>query len=264
MRMPSITFFSSPRRAFSLIELLVALAIITILASVSFVNYSKARQASRDTLRKDGAHTYLAAFANYGLANGTFFVTDTNDSPAKCTAFTNANKTALAPSTLDAGCPGANGRSYGDINLKGLTGDVIVNPDEASYQRRYKQGKSIADILVARGYLAKPILDPHRTGAMDNPTQPDFVIVRCCNNGQQNVDKGSLVAVVTQLENASTQQESGNSDHYCGGQLALGPRGPFDFGIQGGIDYTHYFSIGNSTADVSLTTCDNDSVAYNQ
>ena len=188
-------------RAFSLVELIVATAIVGILATLVTVSYSEYTVRSRDSRRKEDVHTLLAAVVQYGNVRGTTLMA--NSATVACTIPTGAQSLPSTPAT-GASCVGASGRSFGKMNL--INNAVTPNPDGPSAQGSTKytyKSSSIVDALVTAGFLGGPVLEPSRQtkGKSNNISEADYVLIRACPSGQQHVgSRGSVVAVWALLQ----------------------------------------------------------------
>ena len=115
-------------RAFTLVELLVVVAIIGILATVVVISYSGAQKKARDARRKSDVNTISQAAQLFFTDNGTY----------KISMKTVVNGTTGA---------GYNGTSQGWFNEGDGTGTTYPN--------------SIANGLVSWGYLSTAPSDPN-------------------------------------------------------------------------------------------------------
>ena len=180
------------RTAFTIIELLVAIAIIGILAVLVTVNLTNSRRAARDSRRKTDVTAYSQAFQQFYSVKGSLFV----ELNPGCTA------------SLQANCSGAAGESYGRMNFTSVQ-------DSLAYST-----KSISQDLQLLGYLANVAYDPSAANNTTTVDDPDYVFVRCLpKSSLQSTDRtGTFGAVWTQLESPSnlTDANLSNTEASCG------------------------------------------------
>lgn len=173
------------KSAFTLIELLLAITVITVMSSFAIVQYSTARRSARDAHRKEDVRGYVSAIQKYKVAKGSAFITVPGSS---------------------AGL-GADSQSYGRLNLKG----------ETDGGARYTGGVTLAEELKNDGFINSISTDP--LARNDNtPKDRDYVLTRCLANG--NPAGGApenFFAVWTKLEGGASQVETSNTVKFCGG-----------------------------------------------
>lgn len=246
------------KRAFSLVELLVAVTILAILTSLVVINISNVRRSSRDSRRKSDVQTVTTAINQYVLANGTSFIRYNRQGCTIPTVQTGEVRTL--PTATGDGCVGANGLSFGKMNL--------INDDSGGYgpyTARQYQPHSIMESLKLSGVLANGAQDPQ---AGQNPitsaSARDYVLIRACSTGWQNVGaRGVLFAVWTSLESQATDIESANQKTFPGGTEA-GPTGQtnpyvYDFGAPNS-EYdseaytTHGYAAGSGLTKTSFNS----------
>jgi prepilin-type N-terminal cleavage/methylation domain-containing protein len=245
----------TPKRGFTIIELMVATAILVILASVTILFLGTTRRNSRDARRKADVQTISSGISQYTVIAGTTFIKVAGQ---QCNLPDEINPATVG---TGAGCVGASGRSYGKMNLKG-DGVNVTSSGYATNPGRVYMTISIGKALLDAGYLTSMPQDPlAKVSDTTNPNAPDYVLIRACAvTGEQQVGtRGTVFAVWTSLENGPTDQEKANSDHYPGGRLA-GPTGAgtyvYDFAAQqsewlSGAYYVNGFGVGNGITKVA-------------
>jgi prepilin-type N-terminal cleavage/methylation domain-containing protein len=227
--MPTHSIFPNRSRpkAFTALELIIGISVLSILTAIVTVNYTAARRTSRDGVRRSDGHTLLAAVTSYQLSYGSAFIHLTDLSlPCVIPAQFPLDPTQPA---IGTGCVGANGRGYGKVNFKG--GLIPVNVA----QTRLYPSTSITDALTSAGFLASVPKDP-QSGSVTDPNQPDYSLIRCSKDGVQNISRGGTrFAIWISLENPPSSQDDVNTTSYCGGRNpkpSLYPKGyAYDFGV---------------------------------
>lgn len=205
------------RKAFSLVELLVATSIITLVAVSATVNLTRVRQNSRDGRRKSDIQVYNQAIASYQLAKGTSFIQITGQGCDPTPADAPNNPAS------GAGCVGANGRSYGLLNLaSGTTADTVYNVTPAlTDQGRTYRSQSMAEALQSAGYLREIATDPLTKlsgGHTTDATARDYIVIRCCKDGRQSIStSGGAYSVWATLESSVSDTDRSNAAALCGG-----------------------------------------------
>jgi len=212
--------FTMRYRAFTMIELMVAIAILGILSSLVIVNISIGKRKSRDTERMADASELLTSVNQYVQANGTSFITypDASGKPGSCTVASTTDPSQAATSATGS-CVGASGRAYGLVNATSMTVAGVGTPTT----NRVYPAHSIVQALVTGGYLSGALKDPSNgvgtlTGSNDaNNTIPDYALIRACPNGRQHVaTRGQLFAVWVMLENKPSTTDVANLSHVVG------------------------------------------------
>lgn len=226
------------RRAFTIIELMVATAIIAILASMTVLNLEQTRRNSRDARRRSDVQTIAAGVSQYTVAKGTTFVRYNN---LDCTLASEVNPSVQG---IGDGCVGASGRSFGKMNLRSAT--TTGYPNAQQNAGRVYAAHSIGDALLLEGYLTYMPQDPlsQKSTAYTDPNARDYVLIRACIvTGEQQVgSKGTVFGIWSSLEGGPTAQEQSNNDRYPGGRNA----GP---GQQGGNAYVYDFAAQQAEWD---------------
>jgi len=227
---------------FTLVEVLIAIAVIGLLAASGTVSYQRSQQASRDSRRKQDVTTYSQAVAAYLAAHGNAAIQD-----SKAGACNLADTTAVDPedpskAASGSGCAGASGRGYGLVNAATGTATGITGSGISSANRSYAS-VSISAALHDLGYLATPATDPRTKDASDaSGGNADYILLRCCNDGRQNVSDGGIAyAVWTHLEGAINSNDTSNTANACGGSSAAGKAAAAS-GISG---YAYDFASGS-------------------
>lgn len=242
--------------AFTMIEVIVAVAVVSILATMTVVNLSISRRTARDGTRKADASSVLAAVNQYVSANGTSLIAYPaagGTSPGTCTITDPTNPDQPA---VGASCVGASGRAYGKINLKSATTTGVVGSVTGS---RVYPDHSIAEALRAGGYFNVQPADPYNKssdGSITDPTVRDYVLIRACPNGRQHIGKhGNLYAVWVALEGSVNTTDAENTSHLPGASTAA-PDANYVYDFAAGPDQSLYqtngFAVGNGAATKSV------------
>lgn len=209
-------------RAFTLVELMIAVLLIAILASVVVLNLGETRKKARDGQRRADAKTLVGAVVAHRQLKGTTFVTVPNQS---CVVSSGSGL------LTGAGCVGANGRSFGKVNVVTAT---------ASSGERYA-GTSIISALRSAGVLGTDLRDPLARGTSNTDMQlPDYVLIRA-NQGvgdQSFGTSGEVVAVWTVLETAPAQTERDTIVKYAGGTGVSGVT--YSFAVASSAEQSRY------------------------
>jgi prepilin-type N-terminal cleavage/methylation domain-containing protein len=225
------------RKAFTVVELIIAIAVLAIISTLLVINFTQSRQTARDGSRRSDSATLLSAVQQYATAQGTSFITMPG---ATCTE---ATATDPGVAFTGAGCTGANGRSYGLMNVAGQT----KQGEGASGQSTARQyaGSSIVEALNARGYLNAIPRDPLAGAQTTNPAR-DYVLIRACPNGSQYVggSGGQLFAVWARLEGSTSASDFRSFEKLPGSPYILNPSNPGE-----GILYD--FAAGTSSSDAT-------------
>lgn len=249
-------FLPSNQRAFTLIELVVVVAIIGMLAGMALVNYFGFQSKSRDTRRKADAQTYFDAIQSYRVTHASYFIYYPGE---VCSSWNNQGTGAVGVSTAawlmrgqnsnsktwtDPGntCVGIRGLSHGAVNIKNRQpnttnadyqppvtdvapyydkssdyGDILgTGPD---WHHQYAKSYSIAEALKAGGYISSIATDPFY-GDRQGPAQyQDYYLIRCSANNDTPYDYGTVdvsFSVWAKLENSLTPEEEYQSSAACG------------------------------------------------
>ena len=212
------------KSAFTIIELLITVGILTILTTIAVVNLSNTRRNSRDAARRGAVQDYSAAMNLYKATNGNYFVTDTTTgSCAVTTASVQVAGANNAPITFDmtgtgAGCVGYNGSSEGYMTR------VVNGSSNAKYT-----STSIAQALTDDGFLSSvqsdPLIHDYTTDTVN--TYQDYLLTLCqistssSTNSYQATSNtnAQAFAVYAFLENYSllSAADQETPKHLCGG-----------------------------------------------
>lgn len=247
-------FFRSQFRGFTLPELLVAIAIMAILATLAVYDFSHTQRNARDGRRKGDVSAIAASLTQYTSVTGSSFIRYNKQT---CNVPPIADPESFSadvqPATGD-GCTGASGRSFGKMNLISADTDGY-----GPYTKRTYPSRSMMEALNKGGFLATASVDPSTpNGFHTDPTMRDYVLVRACSSGWENVGVGgSIFAVWTSLENVPSDQDIANAAVLAGGSKAgpvsQGSSYVFDFGSEQS-EYTAGFFTAQGYAYGSATT----------
>lgn len=243
------------RRAFTLVEVTIAVVVISIMASLVVINLSQSRRTARDGIRKADVAAVLQAVTNYSLANASSFIRyPLNGKPDVC-SITTVNGSGSVTDGTGAGCVGAAGRAYGKINLKSAqtTGYISGSPVTRNYP-----SKSIVDALKDGGYIESIPRDPlSKNASATDASAVDYALIRACPTGQQHVNtRGQLFAVWTILENQRSDLDIENVRLLPGSPTAFvdpgNPTALYQYDFAAASDQTRYetngFAVGNAPA----------------
>lgn len=202
------------RLGFTLIELIVAAAIMGILVALIVVNISNAQRTARDGRRKSDVNMYVSALGSYKLVHQSYFVRAGDQS---CSPTNNSTDNIVGP-----GCVGANGHSFGKMSLQASQ----RYSDEFPGNLYTYSPISIAQALKNGGFLGTIATDPlGKTVPTIDASQPDYILMRCVPGGYQSFNSNDVNAAVwTLLENKPSLVETENTIRYCGGSKAI-PQG---------------------------------------
>jgi len=148
------------RRAFTIIELIIAISIIAILVAAAAVNYGQTRTKARDANIRSSLSEYQTAIEQYHLAKGTYLI-----------------------STANGVGVGFNNEGWGRVTARqdGVGGAVT------GYGTT-----SIADALQQQGFVSEVHYVPGKQNASDSFFQPadatnfkDFLLAVCDRTGAQ-------------------------------------------------------------------------------
>ena len=229
------------KTAFSLIELLVVVAVIGILSSVSIVALGQLSSRSRDSSRKESLAAYATSLEQYKTSNGHYIV----------------------DATLSSITSGYRNEGWGRLTRKLFGSGNNNHPDY------YTSNSSIADILQQKGYLTAIQTDPLLRGLASNadvdgtssdqiaPTRTgmfthDFFLLVCgYDKGQvmgpvspSNSALGKEFALYANLENLPPNGRNSPGTGQCGSNF-LSAYG--DGGILGSVIQQEFnYVVGSS------------------
>lgn len=244
------------KRAFSIVEVVVAVAIVSILATLVTINLTESKRTARDGNRKTDISTILGAVSQYATTNGSSLITYPDTTKTCSTA--GKSGTNATQSYSGDGCVGASGRAYGKVNLYRATTAQDMPGGNAG--RSYGASYSIIDALKQGGYFSADPKDPfNKDGRTTDPTTKDYVLIRACPNGQQHVGTGGqLYAVWTYLERGLTKTEDETRKLIPGDLSAI--KDPASWGnhydFAAGTEYSSYkdrgYAISNGVSNWNL------------
>ncbi len=215
-------------RGFTLLELIIAVAIIGILATVTVVNMRESRARARDANRRTSVEAYSTSMEQWKAISKdkSYFVYNTlvtGDCNASHNAGDNPLYTGTPPlygymSGAQLSCVGLNGGGAGRMTRKSLTGLT----GGASYG-----ATSIADALKEAGVLNAVRVDP---AAENQPLElsgnyPDFVLTTCDGKGYaaSNPKDATEFAIFARLERTQvTGTDVVDPKQLCGGDATKG------------------------------------------
>ena len=185
------------RPAFSILELIIAVTVIGILASIVAANFGDVRVRARDANRRLAVGQYSTSMEQWKAAKGNYFV----EADGGCTL------TGTRPEDLTGsgtGCVGYNGASVGQMTR------VTVFPN-------YQATNSIAQVLVEKGYMTRITTDPLDRSYLTKSSR-DFILTICDDNSKiaTTKDRAIQFAVYARLEKPKTDDETTAKQH-CGG-----------------------------------------------
>lgn len=207
-------------RAFSFVELTIAVSVLALLSTVVAVNYGTARRNTRDTALGSDARSLLAAMITRQQAEGTAFVT-LKGKPC----IVSDPLRGLTPA-VGTGCVGMDGFSSGRANGSSTRfGNVTVG--DPGFKRTYTP-VSIVDALKTDGYLRSGIVHPRSTD-LNSPLSPDYFVVLAGKDYNQSIHPKSsgIVTIAYEQENATTLEQNQRSASYFGAFTT--PNGPVEF-----------------------------------
>lgn len=197
-------------RGFTIVELIVAAAIIGIIASIVTANLNETRSRARDVNRTEAVRNYSAALEQWKANNGSYFVYIKGGAQPSC-SFTAGDGFMTC---TGASAVGYQGGSEGGITRKKLS---PADTTPANYTTT-----SIADALLSAGYLAQIKLDPlekyFNTNTNSGSGYSDFILTLCKGDSSpaDSIRSAQEYTIYTQLERPdATSQSLANAQ--CGG-----------------------------------------------
>lgn len=266
------------KKAFTLIELMIIVAIIAMLVALVSVNFQLAQASSRDANRRESLNGYRTSLEQYYASYKTYLVgfgvkSDGTFDAGVCNYGTPNSKDSTSNLYINNfgpinnnNCVGYKGQSWGRFTRKNVldfqTSDDTTMP---KYVDNYKNS-SIADVLLKKGFLSSIKTDPKaKEFFSDNVTGitangwDDFVLAVCDNNGVQAIDpnKAKNYAFYAKLERPNTRdkkvasQSCGQYDNGVSGReawnLMEGSGDPLSAPIKSEINSTLNYVTGGVT-----------------
>ena len=220
MTVPEAAAYNDPmirRRAFTIVEVLVAVAVVGILAAVVTVNVTSSRRTARDANRRATADSYTTALEQWKAlsGNGSYFVQSLVGG-GNCVASNPDNDPAVL------------GAHYGYMTGAGTDCVGFLGGGAGRMTRKNIPGKygaiSIADALKNAGVLNAIQLDPSVSSLPysddANTINNDYILTTCDNLGYaaMNNKDATEFTVYTNLENPGVGGNApGETTHSCGG-----------------------------------------------
>ena len=199
------------KKGFSLIELLLGVAVIGVLATVVVQSFSESRIRSHDANLKTSVRAYRQSLELYNAKYKTYFVFDRTGVcvPTYVAARHDASEYGLTG--VGTGCVGLNGGGEGRMTRKSLTNSY------GTYS-----SLSIADILLKEGVLSEVATYPGIKTFTSNDVSgtgvpQDFILTICDGEGKEAQSEASAnnFAIYAQpLKTIAVEQQKSN--HLCG------------------------------------------------
>lgn len=229
------------RRGFTLLELVVTVAVLGVLAALLVVNSSTARLHSRDASRRESVSSYHTSFEQYAAAHSTYFVKS-----GTCTQTGTANQSGR-PVYVQASGPGCTG-IYGGGSGRITRRNSATNSTYSTL--------SIADGLVKEGYLSRIYTDPIDAKlSYTSHSDRDFVVTLCQADGQPALspDTAKEFAIYTTLESDSPKEQTA-ATQLCGGTATKGGGWEYWLADASTVSPTRSFASVSSSASAANTT----------
>ena len=192
-------------RAFTIIELLVAVSVIGIISVLVTTNLTESRKRARDASRTEAARMYGAGMELWKTSNASYFVYLKSGGPQPTCATLAPGEGYLNCSTA-ANAVGYNGGGAGGITRKATHPNYEAN--------------SIADALLASGMISRIRLDPSDTSftTIGSATVSDFILTLCkADSTPADAPKNAQeYAIFAKLERPDTTSQA-IADTHCGG-----------------------------------------------
>lgn len=198
-------------RGFTIVELVIAAAVIGIISAVVTANLAESRARARDANRTEAVRNYSAALEQWKSSNGNYFVYLKGSTVPVCSYDANGNKFMSCSGSAAVGFQGS---GEGGMTRKKLNGGD-ANP--ANYTT-----SSIADALLAGGYLSQVRLDPNDTTFNTNTNatsdHSDFILTLCKADSSpaDSIKNAQEYTIFTQLERPDSTSQA-IADTQCGG-----------------------------------------------
>jgi prepilin-type N-terminal cleavage/methylation domain-containing protein len=209
---------------FTVIELIIAVAILGIISTIAITNYGQSKTRVRDANRVASLKEYEGGMELKNASQGNYWVyrpgKDKKEDLYPLVSFeaSTGRLTVLKTDDLNAHFTemvGYNGAGWGRVTTK--------NAPSSHYPMPY----SIADALLQGGFISQIKLDPratdfeHPTGDDTHPELfNDFVLTLCRADGSpaQTPSQAVVYGLFANLENQSLySSDATESQHYCGG-----------------------------------------------
>lgn len=215
---------------FSLLELIIAAAIIGILATVTVVNTRESRARARDANRRTSVEAYTTSMEQWKSLSKdkSYFVYMTGG--VDCLASGGSIPGASGYGYMSGSqptCVGYNGGGAGRMTRKSLT--VSTTPP-VTYG-----ANSIADALKEAGVLNAIRVDPAAENLELDVNLPDFVLTTCDANGfaAESPKDATEFAIFARMERSgivTNNPDTVDPTQLCGGDAVKGWDTIFDWG----------------------------------
>jgi prepilin-type N-terminal cleavage/methylation domain-containing protein len=196
-------------RAFTVIELLVAVSVIGIISAIVSSSLTESRTRARDANRTESVRSYSQSMEQWKTVNGTYFVYNkpVDATLPTCTAPEGVGyMSCTAPTSTD------NRAGYLGGGAGGITRKSVTDYTETS----------IAEVLLKSGYLSQIRLDPLDPSFSDRTTSTsgyaDFILTLCKpdSNPATSPSTATEYAIFAHLERAEPVSQDIANTH-CGG-----------------------------------------------
>ncbi|CAN5145241.1 hypothetical protein BH11PAT4_BH11PAT4_8480 [soil metagenome] len=212
---------------FSLLELIVAAAIIAILATVTVINTTESRAKARDANRRTSVDAYSTSMEQWKSLSKdkSYFVYMVGG----------VDCTASHPAGNDPSIAGYGYMSGSQDSCVGVKGGGGGRMTRKAFMPHYPRANSIADALKVAGVLNAIKVDPAAENQVLTGDFADFVLTTCDSNGYaaSNAKDATEFAIFAKLEHAgiiSNNPDVVDPKQLCGGDAVKGWDTIFDWG----------------------------------